>query len=242
MPADDSIERHINSAALEYVAGTLRGKERALFEQALADNPQLQAEVSFWEEQLMSMNTAPERLPKSDTWDKIEGQLLPTQAPTAETKTEAAWIKVWQWLAPSVAAALLFFAVLGYNQPSMQQSLPNTDYVAVLTDNTGLATLTALTTADNKNMWLKWENITLKEDTNLQLWAISKRDGETRPIAVFENTSTAQLALDEAEWRLVTDSSFLLLTEEEVGGSAIDEPSEVLLAKGACVRFSEPKT
>lgn len=241
------------SHAFEYVAGTLTREERQALEATLPSDEDLQREIAFWEEQLMPMVPNQSRTPKVDTWDSIAAGLERQGSKAEHPKQEAAtarkmgvlpffdWASFWQWGAPSFAAVALMFVLFGYSPVSTTpdtDSQPNTDYVAVLTDSEGAALLTALSTANEQSMWLKWEGLALKPETSAQLWAISKRDGEARPITVFENLDEAQLALDEAEWRLVTDAAFLLLTEEELGGSAIDEPSDTLIAKGVCVRFS----
>ncbi|VUD66716.1 hypothetical protein TDB9533_03671 [Thalassocella blandensis] len=222
--------------AFEYVAGTLTAEERREFENRMTDNPELTREVAFWEQHLMAIQPDEARAPQSDTWQRIETAITPNATQQTET-TGFSWSTLWQWASPTVAAMVLLFAVIGYNP--MQTTAPNTDYIAVLTDTTGKARLTALTTADDKRMWLKWESdYAINPETNVQLWAISKRDGQTRPLGVFSSTDVAQVELDQTRWRLVTDAEYLLLTEEEEGGSAIDEPSEVILAKGFCVRFS----
>lgn len=232
-------------SAFEYVAGTLTKEERETFELQMERDSNLAREVALWEEQLMAVQPQETRAPKDNTWQKIEHHVSPTPLKSNDTPAIGresiwggfSWSTLWQWASPSVAALVLIFAVIGYN-PS-QTVVPNTDYIAVLTDDAGVARLTALTTAEDKRMWLKWEShYKINPETNVQLWAISKRDGQTRPLGVFSSTAAAQIELDQAKWRLVTDAEFLILTEEEEGGSAIDEPSDIVLAKGFCVRFS----
>lgn len=239
MPGNKSLNNDTENDALafEYVSGTLRGEERAQFTLLLSDDDALQKSVRFWEEQLVKMQPEDTLAPAPNVWDDISAKIN-TPKYTVHNDIKAPIVtRFWQWLAPSFAAAALVLAVLiAYPQFGEQQ--PNADYVAVLTDDSGRALLTALTADNEKSMWLKWETKDISAGTNAQLWAVSRRDGETRPIAVLESTQTDKILLDEATWRLVTDAEFLMLTEEEPGGSAIDEPSDMLLAKGFCVRFS----
>ena len=116
---------------------------------------------------------------------------------------------------------------------------PNTDYVAVLTDKNNKPMLTALTSSENNRLWLQWQNDIVEPDTSIQLWARSRRDGEIRPLLVFDNQTANEIELNQAVLRLIKDSSDLLLTREELGGSAIDEPSDLIIAQGACVRLLE---
>ena len=228
--------------AFEYVAGTLTVQEREAYEILLSSSKEEQANVAFWEEQLQVLNAEEAMLaPAADTWERIQNHISPQQA---EEKAPFSWSSVLQWAMPTMAAVVLMVVMIGYQAPGNDpvSTAPNTDYIAVLTDENGNAVLTALTTVDDNRMWLKWEPSDIEDDSDLQLWAVSKRDGEVRPIAVFKDTSGEELALTEATFRLVTDSSFLLLTKEEPGGSALDEPSEDLIAKGVCVRFTKEQS
>ncbi len=233
--------------AFEYVAGSLSSEEKRDFHTRLNTDQQLQEEVRFWEQQLMSIHPDEERPPQANTWSKISDAITPqTHTATSPPTSGFDWKALLQWGSPTFAAVALMFVLFGYypgaTGPQNTENPTATDYVAVLTDTDGRAQLTALSVANDaeneKSMQLKWETRELKPDTTMQLWAISKRDGETRPITIFTDTSVDRLSLNTAQWRLVTDADFLLLTEEEPGGSAIDEPSDILLAKGVCVRFS----
>ncbi|GLS24301.1 anti-sigma factor domain-containing protein [Marinibactrum halimedae] len=230
-------DESLDSLAFEYVAGTLRGEERADFAQQLKASDVLQESVLFWETQLMGLQTHNMRMPAPSVWGNIVGKVNASREGGVAAEKQGFLARFWQWAPTSFAAAILVVGLFLF-YPTLESQRPNTDYIAVLTDDTGRALLTALTAEENKDMWLKWELEALDEDRSVQLWAISKRDGETRPIAVLDSVSIDKVPLDEATWRLVTDAEYLVLTEEELGGSAIDEPSDRLLAKGICVRFS----
>lgn len=247
--------------AFEYVTGSLSIEEKRDFRARLNTDQQLQEEVRFWEQQLMSINPDEERVPQANTCNKTSDAIAPQPSVTNTPQQGFDWKALWQWGSPSIAAVALMFVLFGYypnaTKPhSTSAPAALADYVAVLTDTDGRAQLTALSaaninsenvspsnisTANKRSMQLKWEARELKPNTTMQLWAVSKHDSEARVIAVFTDTSIDHLPLDIAQWRLVTDAEFLLLTEEEPGGSAIDEPSERLLAKGVCVRFSPDK-
>ena len=220
----------LSSLAFEYVAGTLRGNERDSFLNELANNE----EVRFWEEHLMSLQPGEQRVPAKGTWEAISKKVSPNSKDEAKRR----W-SIMQWLTPFLAGSVLavVLAFVGV-APHFNKAGPNTDYVAVLTDAEGKAVITALTAEQGKSMWLKWEIDRIADDKSVQLWAKSRRDGEVRPLAVFDAPSITQIPLDSALWRLVTDAEYLILTEEELGGSPIDEPSSNLVAKGFCVRFS----
>ena len=228
--------------AFEYVAGTLSADERVAYERRLENASEERERVAFWQSKLSELDLSAGTLqPEEDTWQAIAAATSPRSEPaTSSSKTtlNVGWLK---WAAPSFAMMLLAVVLLGKPLFTSLEA-PNTDYIAVLTNSEGGAVLTALTTKNTKQsegkMWLQWEASEPEDDHSYQLWAISKRDGQVRSLAVFDDTTQPELALSEATFRLVSDSSFLLLTQEEPGGSAIDEPSDALIAKGVCVRFN----
>ncbi len=231
MSRNDTEFLNRDGLAFDYVTGVMRGEERKRFEAALQQLPPLQDQVRFWEEQLINLSdTAWAHTPHAKTWPGIEQRIQQSQAPTTIRPSRwATWLKLG---VPSVMTAIIVSCLFIFLP---QQKQLSTDYVAVLTDIKGDPLLTSLTETRNNVMWLKWEKMAMTPDKNLQLWAISKRDGQTRSIAVFEQTSSGQLQLSTASLRLVKDAASLILTEEDIGGSALDEPSAMVLAKGPCV-------
>lgn len=231
-PLDDKL------LAFDYVSGVLRGAERQQFEARLRDDSALQTQVSFWEEELMSLSDHETGItPEPEVWRAIEARLQqPTPVRTAP-RFSWLWPSITGFASVMLAVCLWLLIARDPLQQFMQQ--PNADYVAVLTNETGAAQLTVLTATGGAQLWLKWEAVEIAEDKNLQLWAISKRDGQVRPLGVFAQTDIQQLPLSVAHWRLIKDASHLILTEEDVGGSPLDEPSEIVLAKGVCVLLAQ---
>jgi len=238
MSGNESVGSHLNHdvLAFEYVAGVLRGEERRLFERLLQNNDTLADQVRFWEEQLMQLSDENEtRKPDTSVWINIQAQLNATTVYSEPAQSNKfIWPRWFVWAMPSLAFMVLAFSLFLF-APLKNPSGPNADYVAVLTDTQGAARLTVLTATSGKQLWLKWDSLKIAPDKNLQLWAVSKSDKQIRPLGVFTQTDIAQFELTTANWRLIKDAESLLLTEEEVGGSPIDEPSEVVLAKGVCV-------
>lgn len=238
MSGNEPVDSHLNHdvLAFEYVTGVLRGEERKVFERLLQNNDTLADQVRFWEEQLMQLSDETDvRKPDADVWKNIQASL---NAATASSEPVPAnkliWPRWFMWATPSIALMVLALSFFLFS-PLQNPAGPNADYVAVLTDSQGAARLTVLTATSGKQLWLKWEALPIAPDKNVQLWAISKSDKQIRPLGVFTQTNISQLELTTANWRLIKDAESLLLTEEEVGGSPIDEPSEVVLAKGVCV-------
>lgn len=221
--------------AFDYVTGVLRGAERDQFAQRLREDIALQSEVSFWEEQLMNLSEQEKGVkPDPEVWYGIAAQIEKKHQKEIPPKKS-----FWLWPAISAFSTLLLMICLGLLVTRDPQQQLNADYVAVLTDNSGAPQLTVLTATGGEQLWLKWEDVEIPADKNLQLWAISKRDGQIRPLGVFAETDIKQLSLSVPQWRLIKDASHLILTEEDVGGSPLDEPSELILAKGVCVLLAQ---
>ncbi len=223
--------------AFDYVSGVLRGAERRHFEQLLTTDESLQARTRFWEEQLMHLTDQQEGItPDPKVWVGIEARVQKQRGISTEpAKRRFAWL----WPGVSAFASLMLAVCIWLLVARAPLDHPNADYVAVLTDPAGTPQLTVLTATGGEQLWLKWENIKIADDKNLQLWAISKRDGQIRPLGVFAQTDSVKLPLNTVNWRLIKDASHLILTEEDIGGSPLDEPSDHILAKGACVLLAQ---
>lgn len=213
-----------NNWAFLYVTGSLRGVKRRLFEITLRMNKTLEHEVLFWQEQLIPLNSESIDEPAHpDTWQAINKRL------SAQPRRNA------QWLTPAIAGASFASLLITVILLPLWQS-PSPDYLAILADTNGNPLITAASYGGQQKLTLKWS--TLQPEQAMQLWAKSKRDGQYRSIAVLE-TPTQSIVLDKAQWRLITDAHSLLLSAEEVGGSAIDQPSDTILAKGPCIRMED---
>jgi anti-sigma-K factor RskA len=228
--------------AFEFVLGTLSPEERAAFKAKHSSEQALDEDLHFWENQLSELNNINDTLqPKADTWNAIQKAITPSHS-DANTASQVNSKQKWlNWLPWGISMAMSFALVITLSLGRFD--LPPTanapiDYVAVLTDDSGQAKLTAMTEANSKSMWLQWGDITLESDKTLQIWALSKTDQQIRSIAVLDNKETLTVQLSNAHWRLIKDADSLILTTEEKGGSALDEPSEVVLAKGICVRLN----
>jgi anti-sigma-K factor RskA len=236
-----------NALALEYVLGTLRGEERDEFAKQLACDDSLMQAVRYWENSLMpEPQSVPELAPKTATFQNIQaainqGRSVPNEQ--TKNKPKSLWERLlpWKVMTSAAFAMLLMVSVVLVNHTFHQGASPNTDYVAVLVDDSDAPVLTALAASDGSTLWLKWENWQASEDHSLQLWAKSRRDGQIRPLLVFGNSELKEVKLDEASLRLIQDSSHLIITREEVGGSPLDEPSDMVIAKGVCIRLAETR-
>ncbi|MCG8311993.1 MAG: anti-sigma factor [Pseudomonadales bacterium] len=236
-------ESEDKTLAFEYVLGTLRGAERKAFQARLQTDDTLAKEVRFWEDSMMPLSESiPPLEPKPDTFKNIQAKINQRSSSTDTSTVSRFWERLLPWKMATSFALMMFLAVsLVYFNGLNQTLAPNTDYVAVLVDEADEPILTALTASEDNLLWLKWENWQPPKGHSLQLWAKSRRDGQVRPLLVFNENELKEVLLDEATLRLIKDSSHLIITEEEIGGSAIDEPSEKVIATGVCIRLKSIK-
>lgn len=226
-----------DNLAMEYVLGTLRGKEREAFTERLQQEPELMDQVQFWESELMHLHQSTQPLPPLDnTWGKIEARLNPRTA-TEPTGWQRLLANGWQWLASS-ALTLMLCLGLWFGTLQTGPTAP-AGYMAVMTSSNGAAVLTAMAPKGESALWLQWDHsITVEANSRLQLWAISKTDAKPRPLGVFEQTVANQLTIGKAEWGLIKDAEYLILTKEPAKGAPSATPSEIVLAKGLCIQFN----
>lgn len=227
--------------AFDYVAGVMRGDERKAFGERLLSDTQLQIRVNFWEEELIAMSdTRAERPTNPATWNAIEARINATSGVTRATSRHKWWQSWWLPIASSAFSVVVLAVML--LSPLQHTAAPNPNYVAVLTDTQGTPVLTALSSLTARHLSLKWEALKVSPDKNLQLWAVSRNDGQIRSLAVFTQADQREMTLNDTHVHLIRDAAYLWLTEEEPGGSPLDEPSEKILAKGACVFLDKTQT
>ncbi|MFK8047857.1 MAG: anti-sigma factor [Halioglobus sp.] len=237
-----------DALAFEYVAGSLQGLERDLFQQRLNEDSSLADRVLHWENHLAALLVSDNELaPQPGTWQSIEDKLKPRNTHQAainsptESTDSGSWFSRFGWALSGALASFVLTLTMWDLSPNSsllpELTEPRVDYVAVMAGSAGTAVLTTLGDASSSTLTLSWSDTELSDDSDYQLWAVSRRDGETRSLAVVDNESIANLELSQAQWRLVVDAQTLLLTREEIGGSAIDEPSDQLIASGICVRL-----
>lgn len=251
-----------NNEAFEYVLGTLRGDARKRFEAQMKVSDALVEAVRFWEEHCMTLQDQEAALmPASGTWHGITDHISNGGVSTGEQSTslvrdrrgdKTPWYQaLFRWQPMVGLLAMLILAILlpfsfkkGFMGDTLLQSPA---YVAVLTDDSQQAMLTALIYRkdDEKphTMQLKWESEqgAIQPGESLQLWAISKEKGEIASLRVLSDTADQPIVLNKADWGLIKNAEFLLLTAEAAGGASTNQPSARILAKGFCVQFSEKK-
>ncbi len=193
--------------------------------------------ISYWEQKLSPLNEkTPELAPSPQTWKNIQKQLKFNAAPQKQVSWVSSILNP-KWFGAISFACCLMFAVLLINGSFEEDPL---SYVAVMETSDNQPQMVAATYGNSKNLVLDIIELPeIAETESFELWVTSKTDNQIRSLGqVPKDMTSFQRQLSEAEWRLIKDSSYLILSIEEEGGSPIGEPSELVVSRGLCIRLS----
>jgi anti-sigma-K factor RskA len=244
----------IDHLASQYVLGTLPERVSKRTGKLLNDNLALRQQIDYWQQQFAELeHTTAAVEPSASTWQNISEQLgfnTPVKQNNQAKKTSilpnqqtlsSFWSRLQRYLLPTFATlSLLMIGILSFMLITKQQANDPLSYVAVLTDQQQQAQVVASTYGASQTLVLTIINpITLTNDEDAELWVISKTDHQARSLGIItKNVTLLQRQLTQAQWRLIKDSDALLITREELGGSAIGEPSTLIVSRGLCVRLT----
>jgi len=252
----------IEHLASQYVLGTLTPQVRQGVEKQATYNDALARRIHYWQARFVSLDKQTAELPPSEhVWQNITNALNITAVGTSQDcekqqkdKSKLNWAQSFtdlmkSWFSSPVTSYASAFSVLMLcvivffiSKPFDQQTDP-LSYVAVLTEQDGQAHLVATTYGESKKLIVNVVGTpAINNEQSLELWVVSKTDFEARSLGVLpSNDKLIEQQLTTAQWRLIKDSQSLLVTIEELGGSAIGEPSDVIVSRGLCVRLKEWK-
>lgn len=238
---DPAIANHLAS---HYVLGQLSPlvRQRVNTLRREYDHQLLEDRILFWEQKFSPLNDAiPELAPFPETFSAIQARLNMTDNAQSKEKSTSwfSWDNVSLWRFSGVFS-LIFCAILGFNLLQQDANLGELSYIAVLEDTDKTPLVVASTYGDTKKLVL--DILTLPEidtEESFELWVTSKTDNQTRSLGeIPRGKSVFDRELSEAEWRLIADSSFLIISVEDEGGSPIGEPSDSVVSRGICIRLA----
>ena len=230
--------------ASQYALGALSGLARRRFESLMRERPALQARVAAWQEELAPLaDTAPPIVPPAHVLNALHRQLFHGHQPR---KRPAWWDRaaLWRWTAGAAlaaAAALVAYVVvepgLLDEPPVVAERQVSPSYVAVLADEANTPGI--VVTAFNKPWRLAvepLEGLTAPQGAVLQIWAVERDTGTTRPLVKMADRVPTQLAMSEAMWSMVKNAESLVVSLDEPEAEA---PGRILYA-GLCIRLDGP--
>ena len=232
--------------AAQYALGALSGLTRRRLEALMQDRPELQARVAAWQEQLAPLaDSAPPVVPPAYVLNALHRQLFHGRA--ERPRARSSWwdrAALWRWTAGAAlaaAAALVAYVVvepgLLEENPVVAERQVSPSYLAVLADEADTPGI--VVTAYNKPWRLAvepLEGLTAPQGAVLQIWAVERDTGTTRPLVKLADRAPTQLSMSEAMWSMVKNAESLVVSLDEPEAEA---PGRILYA-GLCIRLDGP--
>jgi len=213
------MNEELELAAAEYVLGTLSGPERDAFARRLAGDPELQAAVAKWEEQLSPLAEAvPESPPAAHVWSRIERAIAGgdgSLGPNVVTLRRR--VAVWKTTAAALGALAAALAVVVVLDRQSVPLPPETGcYVAVVDSGGREPALIAEVDTVNGTIVVRRVTAEVPSGKSLELWHIP--DGEkARSLGILQAGAGAQTIRDALGKGPV--NGIIAVTVEPEGGS-----------------------
>jgi anti-sigma-K factor RskA len=234
-------ERELRCA--EYALGVLDAGERRELEQALPDDPALQAALDQWHARFAPLADAVAPLePPARVWLRVRDALGFAPAPAAPAAPAASrpgWrdnLRLWRWLAigASVAALALLAVNLVWLRGTEPPAAVASPYlVATIARHDGVAHWTATVDLPRASLVVV-PAVAPRVATNraTELWLIPP-DAQPIPLGVFAPDAPATLALSPTIVARMRARATLAVSLEPPGGSPTGAPTGPVIATGA---------
>jgi anti-sigma-K factor RskA len=238
---DYARESRADALAAQYVAGTLRGRARARFENLLPGHPALREAVQAWQQRLMPLTLTLEPVaPPPRVWHAIEARLWPhAAAATANASAPAGWwqrLALWRGLSGLATAAVLVLTVALVRTPPPVPAGP--PIVVVLEGQAGTAaagaTFVASVAGDGQSMVMQpvSANVPLQTDRVLELWSVPP-NGAPRSLGLIKADGLTVLPRSRLpETLLKGGTAALAVSVEPPGGSPTGAPTGPVVFAG----------
>ncbi|MEH6470891.1 MAG: hypothetical protein V7752_06525 [Halopseudomonas sp.] len=216
--------------ASHYVLGTQTRRVRRRCEQLIRQDPELEARVYQWQNQMnpINDNIKPVEAPKR-VWRDLQSQL-----DAAAPQRGGWWMTLPFW---RTCCALLLMLSLGLWWQPQTPGHRAVDYMAVMHLVPAQAEPSLVITAykgdapGRSQLHLQWnKRLDPAQLDGLSLWAINRDTGQTTNLGALDRAQSQRL-LTKPEWLAIKDSVELVV----VRGASFDGP---VLFRGPCLQLS----
>ena len=212
--------------AAEYVLGTMTADERAQFEQRLASDYGLQAEVTSWEERLSPILDLVDPVePPSEVWQQIQQRIEPTE------EKGRFWNSIGFWRNLGMVATSLVL-VLGLTIFGIKQD-PTLDQVMMVTNDRAQVEWVVGTPGRSDMLKVKaMDPPDLPKGQVCQLW-MEMPDGSLSPVGVMPHSGTMEMKVPT---HLDSSSSFTISVESE-DNMPTKKPTGKIVFQGGLIKL-----
>ncbi len=227
--------KDFDSAAAEYVLGTLSASDRAEFEASMANDKKLSDAVSFWQAEFSAMDDEfSEVAPKDDIWASISRE-IGGAGDAAANDNMAASLRRWKFATfASVAAASLLglFVVTELRQANAPTAVtaPKSALVAQLQGDIDGLLLTATYSPADGDMKIDVEGMP-ETDTEPEIW-VKTSDQNTVSLGQIGRSGISRMTVPVDLRAHLKDGSILILTMEPPSKLPHSKPSGDAVALG----------
>jgi len=218
------MNEELDTAAAEYVLGTLPADERARLAARLAADPELRAAVRRWQARLAPLDaTAPSAQPSAGLWNAIERATIGSgRAGAGPAVTNVVQLRrrlaLWRGAAlatGALAAGLAGFVIL--DRVSVPAAAPGGRYVAVV--DTGGREPAMIAEVDTEAGLIRVRSLTaeIPPGRSLELWHVPEGQA-ARSLGVLQQGAEPQL-IEDAVVRSGAVEGLIAVTVEPEGGS-----------------------
>jgi anti-sigma-K factor RskA len=211
----------------EYVLGSLEQREREDFERALADDRQLQAEVSAWQQRLSPMLESVESVtPPAGIWQAVEERI---EQPVQERKS-GFWdsLSFWRNLSMAAGALLVVFSLTLLPLPQGENDMDRV--MVVSNDQSGTSWVVS---AGQRSGALQVKAVAptpLPKGQYCELW-METPDGRMLPVGVLPHEGSQQFVMPE----VLTENSRFKISIEQESDTPLTQPRGEVVFEGSMV-------
>jgi anti-sigma-K factor RskA len=213
-------------SAAEYVLGTMSGEERLQFEQRLASDYGLQAEVTAWEERLSPMLDLVDPVdPPPEVWQQIQRRIDPQE------QKSGIWNNLIFWRNLGMVAATMVLA-LGLTIFGIKTD-PAMDMVMMVTNEQAQVEWVVGTPGRSDMLHVKaMDPPDLPKGQVCQLW-MEMQDGTFKPVGVMPHSGMSKMKVPA---QLKSKSNFKITIESE-DDMPMQKPTGKMVFQGNLIKI-----
>lgn len=231
-----------DALASEYVLGTLHGPARRRFQQLLKSDPQLQAAVDFWQNQLLPMATPLSAAePSRRLWAGIAARVAPPATASAPS-----WFERWFGMRGLASLVTGLFVGIGVtlslpiaergDDPGPSATQIPASYAGILSDGNGQPAMLISSRRHGKLVDIKvLRPIGLGQDQVLRLWALGKQ-GPPLALGIVPAQGKGRIELPATSEALLAQIDELAVSVESAAASSPGAAPTFIL-RGPCAKF-----